>query len=117
MTKNTGWIFYQPFYFYLLGIIKENIFTIFSLLGIFYIFLRKDYSKMLLLSVFLFAFVPFSLTAHKEMRFLLLSLPLLYIITAYGLITFLNLFNKKQKMILIFVVLLFFFICCTSVEI
>ena len=108
MAKNTGFVFYQLFYFYFFGLIKENMFAVFSILGIVYILLRKNNLQVLLFFIFLFAFIPFSLAAHKEMRFLLLSLPLLYVLTAYGLTNFLSLFGKKQKIILCSVILLWF---------
>ncbi len=98
MTQNTGWVFNQPFYFYFLGLIKENFFILFSILGIISVCQTKNNNKLFILSVFLFTFIPFNLIAHKEMRFLLLSLPYLYMLASYGLINFFKLFAKKQKL-------------------
>jgi len=38
MSKFTGWVFFQPFYFYFINLVKENILTLFSILGLLFIF-------------------------------------------------------------------------------
>jgi hypothetical protein len=99
MTQSSNWYWYQPFYFYFIGLLKENIFILFSILGIFYLILKKS-QKQLILFILIFAFIPFNFAPHKEMRFMLLSLPFIYMLASYGLLKITT--NKK----IIFLILL-----------
>lgn len=105
MTQFTGWIYNQPFWFYFLNIIKENALALFSIIGIILIFRKESGMKLAIPLAFLIAFVPYNLIAHKEMRFLIQVLPLLYILTAYGIVVFSDLF-KKYGNIAIFLMLI-----------
>ena len=112
MTKYTGWVFSQPFYFYFIALIKENILVLFSILGLLFIFKRFDSKKpsldmLSLVLVFLFIFIPYNLVAHKEMRLLIPALPFLYILTSYGLFYFINLFKKNKNLILSLLMMIF----------
>jgi hypothetical protein len=112
MTQYTGWIFSQPFYFYFINLVKENILVLFSVLGLLFIFKKFDSKKpsldiLSLVLVFLFIFVPYNLVAHKEMRLLIPALPLLYILTSYGLFYFVNMFRKNKTLILSSLLIIF----------
>jgi len=100
MTKFTGWIFHESFSFYFLNLIKENVLILFSILGIFFIFKNEKKIKYIIPFVFLFVFIFYNITKHKEMRLLLNIFPFLYILTSYGLISFSNLFKKQRNMLL-----------------
>jgi|TARA_Y100000310_G_scaffold345860_1_gene471644 4-amino-4-deoxy-L-arabinose transferase-like glycosyltransferase len=106
MTKFTGWIFHQPFSFYFLNLIKENILLLFSILGIVFIFKNEKLNKFIIPFVFLFTFIPYNLALHKEMRLLLPVFPLLYILTSYGIIKSSNLFKNHKNIILLIIVLI-----------
>ena len=94
MTMFTGWVYNQPFWFYFLNIIKENALSLFSILGIILIIKKEKEMKLAMPFAFLVAFIPYNFVAHKEMRFLIQVLPLLYILTAYGIVKFSDLFDK-----------------------
>ncbi len=107
MTKYTGWIFSQPFYFYFTELVKENILVLFSVLALIFIFKKPDFKKISLVVTFLFIFVPYNLIAHKEMRFLIAALPFLYILTSYGIFYFIGFFNKNMPLILFLLLIIF----------
>lgn len=103
MTKFTGWIYHQPFYFYFFNLIDENILILFSILGVVFIFKNEKSNKFIIPFVFLLAFIPYNFVLHKEMRLLLPIFPLLYILTGYGLIKFLDLFKKYKNILLLLI--------------
>jgi len=109
MSVNTGWIFFQPFYFYFVNLVKENILVPFSILGIMFILKESNFKKKFIAIMFLFIFIPYNLVAHKEMRLLIPALPFLYILTSYGVFYFVNLF-KKNKMFILSLLLIIFLI-------
>ncbi|MEK6949693.1 MAG: glycosyltransferase family 39 protein [Nanoarchaeota archaeon] len=97
MTKFTGWAFHQPISFYFVNSLKENILVMFSILGLFFILNREKGMKLIVPILFLLAFLPYNFHPHKEMRFLIFLLPLLYILTSYGIIKFLEYFGRYEK--------------------
>lgn len=92
MTENTGFIFHQSFWFYFVGLLKENYLSIISILG-FYIIIKKsfnvkdnnEFKEITITTIFLIFFVFLNLIKHKEIRILIIVLPYLYIITSYSL--------------------------------
>jgi len=105
MTQFTGWIFHQPFGFYFSNLVKENVLVLFSILGIIFIFRNEKFTKFIIPFIFLFAFILFNLSEHKEIRFLLQIFPFLYILTSYGIVKFSDMF-KTHKNILLFIIIL-----------
>ena len=83
LTKTTGWALYHGFGFYFLGLLKENFFIIFLLTLPF--FIKKDYKFFTLIFIPLIYILIFSFVAHKEMRFMLVVLPFLYLLLSYCL--------------------------------
>jgi len=106
MTKFTGWIYHQPFSFYFLNLVKENVLILFSILGLIFIFKDEKLNKLIVPFVLILTFIPFNLTQHKELRLLLPILPFLYILTGYGIIKFTNFFSKNKNIILILLILI-----------
>jgi len=98
MTRNTGWIYHQPFSFYFLNLFKENIFIVFSIISISSILRKKN--KVLILLLFLFPFILYCIEQHKEMRLLIPLFPFLYILTAQGIIVSINIIKKNKTYIL-----------------
>jgi len=105
MTKFTGWIYHQPFNFYFLNLVKENVLILFSILGAIFIFKKEKLNKLIVPFVLILAFISFNFTQHKELRLLLPLLPFFYILTGYGLIKFANLFIKHKTIILSLLIL------------
>ncbi len=97
MTNHTGWIFYQPFGFYFANLLKENILTLFSILGSFFILKKEKGMGLAVPIAFLSAFLPYNFAPHKEMRFLIFLFPLIYILTSCGIIKFSEYFGKYRK--------------------
>jgi len=95
LTKNTGFVFHQPIWFYLINLFKENILFVFAIPGIILALNKREYKKSLILSLFLVLFLLFSLINHKETRFMLLFLPYLCMITSYAIFKILKTKNKK----------------------
>ncbi|MBL7055232.1 glycosyltransferase family 39 protein [Candidatus Woesearchaeota archaeon] len=108
LTKNTGWVFHEPFWFYFVNLFKENFLFLFAIPGIIYIFKKPDYKKFAVLFSFLLFFVFFTFTAHKEVRFIIVFLPYLCIIASYGIF---NVFSKikNKKLVFYFFLLVFLF--------
>lgn len=107
MSQYTGWIFSQPFYFYFIGLVKENVLVLFSVLALIFIFKKPSFNKISLALIFLFIFIPYNIVAHKEMRLLITALPFLYILTSYGLIYFVGFFNKNRTLLLSLLLIIF----------
>ena len=76
------WIFAKPWHFYISEFLRQNIFYVFSIIGIFLIF-RKRAAIIPLTGILLLVY--FSLEPHKEARFMILFLPYFAIMSAYGI--------------------------------
>ena len=100
MTKYTGWVFFQPFYFYFVNLVNENILVLFSIIALVFIFKKPALKTFSLSLLFLFLFVPYNLIAHKEMRLLIPALPFLYILASFGLLYFIDIFKKNKNWLL-----------------
>jgi 4-amino-4-deoxy-L-arabinose transferase-like glycosyltransferase len=85
MSNNTGWIYWEPFWYYFINLLKENFLVIFALSGALIIKTQKKQGMYVVLALFLAYLAYFSLIMHKEMRFAITFLPYLYLVTAYGL--------------------------------
>jgi hypothetical protein len=107
MSQHTGWIFSQPLYFYFIGLVKENILVLFSVLGLIFIFKKPGLNKTAFVLLFLFVFVPYNLVAHKEMRLMITALPFLYILTSYGIFYFIGFFRKNKNLLLSLLLVIF----------
>ncbi|MBS3107510.1 glycosyltransferase family 39 protein [Candidatus Woesearchaeota archaeon] len=83
IVKDAGiWIFQQPWHYYLLGLLKENIFLLFALPGIIFMINRRKY---LISAIFILFLIYFSQMPHKEYRFFILFIPYICILAAYGI--------------------------------
>ena len=107
MSKYTGWVFSQPFYFYFVELVKENVLVLFSIIGLIFIFKKYNAEKISFVLVFLFLFIPYNLIAHKEMRLLMTALPFLYILTSYGIFYFIGFFKKNKNLLLSLLLIIF----------
>jgi len=75
------WIFQQPWWWYPLELIKHNFLFLFTIPGIMFALQKKRYTLALITLAFL---IYLSQMAHKELRFVILFLPFLCILSAYG---------------------------------
>jgi len=81
LTQNTGWPWFEPWWYYGVELVRQNIFVLF-LVSLW--FLKGKYVKMIAL-LGIAPIVIFSVSPHKEIRFLLPYLPFLFILSAYGM--------------------------------
>lgn len=78
MTKYTGWIFHHDVWFYIIGLFHENIFSaLFLVGGAFMLFHGRLFEKSLAFGTCV-ALVLFFHEPHKEMRFMIGLLPVLW---------------------------------------
>ncbi len=98
MTKYSGWIYHQPLTFYFINLFKENFLVLFAVAGAIVVLKQKNHKKTTILSIFLLLFFLFSLIKHKEMRFILVFLPYIYLIVSYGIFKSLNLIKKEKRL-------------------
>lgn len=97
LTKNTGWMWLEPWWFYLQELFRENFLYIFAFFGIYYAFRDKaDHKKSIIFFLFSIPLLFFILIPHKEMRFLIAVMPFMYMIASYGILRFFE-SNKKLK--------------------
>ena len=116
MTKYTGWVFSQPFYFYFVNLVKENVFALFSIIALVFIFKKPALKTFSLALLFLFLFAPYNLIAHKEIRLLIPALPFLYILASYGLVYFINIFKKNKNSLLSSLLIIFFILSVPNLK-
>jgi len=99
LTRTTGWMLYEEYGFYFIGLLKENFFMVF-LLGIPF-FLKKNHKFTALILMPLIYLFILSMAKHKEMRFMLVILPFLYLLASYCL-TKIYLKTKHKRFALAF---------------
>ena len=79
MTKYTGWVFEQPWWYYFVALAKENILAVCIVPGllvwIYDGWKEKKQNKLLIAGIILGGALPFFLSPHKEMRILIPFLP------------------------------------------
>ena len=94
ITKNSGWLNYQPLKFYFFELFKENLFYLLLVFSIVLIFKGKNLNKKITAAAFLLAFIFFNLIKQKEMRFLIILMPYMYMLISLPII---YLFDKLQN--------------------
>lgn len=102
LSKNTGWLNFQPITYYFAELFKENVLYLLSFFGIFLVVKEKNSSKMHIAAIFLFFFVFFNLIKQKEMRFLIVLLPYMYLLLSSSIVYLFGKFeNRLHKALLI----------------
>ncbi|MBI3035277.1 glycosyltransferase family 39 protein [Candidatus Woesearchaeota archaeon] len=94
LSQNSGWLNQQPLNFYLIELFRENFLYLLFILGLFLAFKNKNANSRLIAFAFIFFFVFFSLIKQKEMRFLIVLLPYMYILLSTAISSFLGRFNN-----------------------
>jgi|SRR3989344_6097314 len=136
MASYTGWIYWQPVWYYFWGIFHESVISIFSLFGLFLFFrdikigfsaqldscldgrlkdgrLKKEgllSSRFFLAALLLIYFAYYSSISHKELRFALTILPLIYIFSAFALHRLWLLFHGRPIANYFFIILAFIWV-------
>lgn len=117
LTKYTGFIFHQPFYFYFINLLKENIMILFAIPALIFIFKKINYEKFLILFSFLVFFIFFNIVSHKEIRFMILFLPYLYIITSFSIFSVFNKIKNKKIFFTLFLIIFLIWFSQTTIQI
>lgn len=90
LSKNSGWLNYHPLTYYFLGLFKENFLYLLFIFGVSLAFKSKEPNKALIAAVFLIFLVFFNLIKQKEMRFLIVLLPYMYLLVSYPVMYFID---------------------------
>lgn len=121
ITENTGYIYHQPFAYYFIKLLMENLSLILLPFGLFFIFKSansknvNDFGKIVITHIFLIFFILFNLIKHKEMRLLIISFPYMYLIASYFLVCIEEVVKKYYKFNILLVVIPIFLISANSI--
>ena len=108
LTENTGFVFHQPFWFYLINLLSENILALISIFGLYLIIKNSpNFKQITIASIFLIFFIFMNFINHKEMRILIVALPYLYIIASYPLNYIIEKLKTKNVLFYPFIILIF----------
>lgn len=111
LSKNTGWLNYQPISYYFIELFKENFLYLFFIVGILLVLKGKGINKKIITFVLLLFFIFFNSINQKEMRFLIVLFPYMYLLVAFSIIYFIDKFkNNASKYAVIFFIIVSFFV-------
>lgn len=116
LTMNTGEMSARPFVFYFIELFLQNPLIPFALLGILYSLRMKEKNAILLVSVFLFSFIPYLFVAHKELRLVIAVIPLLSLLISLGFITFIGKLKMSKYLVFFSGILLWSFLALPQLE-
>ena len=94
LSKNTGWLNFQPISYYFTELFKENALYLLSFFGVF-LAIRKKNNKRYIAAIFLLFFAFFNLIKQKEMRFLIVLLPYMYLFLSSSIVYLFGKFGSK----------------------
>ena len=117
LTKQTGWMYHEPFWFYFVNLFRENVLWVFVLFSITLVFKKPDYKKFTILFSFLVFFAFFTFIAHKEVRFILLFLPYLCVLSSYGIFSVFDKIKNKKIVFSLFLLMFLIWIGQTAYQI
>ncbi len=106
MTAYTGLIWHEPWWFYIINLFKESFVSVFSLIGLFFIFRRRGNKKLIISFILIVFFMFFTLVKHKETRFMVVFMPYLYLISSYGFLKAIKKIKNKQVVFSVIIVLI-----------
>lgn len=111
LTNNSGWHNHQPISYYFIELFKENFLYLLLTVGIALTF-KKPNSRLISFP-FIILFLFFNLIKQKEIRFLIMLLPYMYLLMSYSIVNFM----KFKKMKLIAIIFIFFMLVSSMVRI
>lgn len=96
-TKSAQWLYSGGYFFYFSSLVEENILLIFSLVGTYFIFKKRQLKRTyFILAPAVMFLIYFTLLTHKELRYSLAFLPYIAMLSSCGIIE-LHRFIKKIK--------------------
>lgn len=96
LSKNSGWMNYHPISYYFLELLRENFLYLLSIPGIFLSIKNRDTNHRILASIFVLFFAFFNLIKQKEMRFLIVLFPYMYLLASCSIMHIFNFFKGKS---------------------
>lgn len=99
LSASSGWSNYHGISYYFAGLFRENFLYILSAAGVFLCIKSKDKKKTAMASIFFLMFLFFNSINQKEMRFLIILLPYMYLLAAYPLSVFIKKYAGNFKQI------------------
>ena len=104
LAANSGWLNHHPISYYFVGLFKENFLYLFFIAGIALAY-KKQKSRFIVFPLIIL-FLFFNLIKQKEMRFLIILLPYMYLLASHALVYFVERGKLKNLAVpLIFVLL------------
>ncbi len=97
------WLYESSWYYYIIEFFGENLLYIFSLLGFYMIIKERRYQErgiLVLLIIPLLLFLYFETVPRKELRYLVTLVPMLAIVSGYGIMRVYDLCAKSAKPVL-----------------
>lgn len=107
LSGSSGWPNYHSISYYFIELFTENFLYLFSILGLILVFKRSNLNKTLIAATFIVFFIFFNSIKQKEMRFLIVLLPYMYLFVSFSLLHFLNYFKNKSIRILFLMAMIF----------
>lgn len=107
LAANSGWLNHHPISYYFIGLFKDNFLYLFFIAGIALAY-KKQRSRIIIFPLIIL-FLFFSIIRQKEMRFLIILLPYMYLLASHALVHFISL-KKALENTGIFLILALFFL-------
>ena len=93
LSKNSGWMNHHAIDYYFIGLFKENILYLMFIPGLLLAFKHKTSGRKLIALAFIVTFVFFNLIKQKEMRFLIILFPYMYLLVSSAIFAFFDNFK------------------------
>jgi len=114
LSNNSGWTNYHPVSYYFSQLPKENALYLFFIFGAVLAFRRKNAARRLIAVIFLILFIFFNSIRQKEMRFLIILLPYMYLLAAFSLSNIISRLKNKPAKISLFAVIVLSFLASSA---
>lgn len=95
LSGNSGWLNHHPISYYFAELFKENFLYLLFIFGAFLMLKSRDINKKLAVIAFALFFIFFNSVSQKEMRFLIVSFPYMYLLVSYSIIRIFDVFGKR----------------------
>ena len=105
LSKNSGWFNYYPLSYYFIELFKENFLYLLSIFGFILIFRNKNMNKMVIGSTFIIFFIFFNLIKQKEMRFLVILFPYMYLLISFAVFYLFDFFSNIRNLLYTIVII------------
>lgn len=105
LTSNSGWLNHHPISYYFMELFRENFLYLLFIAGIALPFKKPNSRFIVFPLIILFLF--FNIIRQKEVRFLIMLLPYMYLLVSYALVYFIDLKNSFKNAVIFLILALF----------